>query len=113
MCDRLECEQCIFNGGECILQELPIWWQIEFLEKEGEQMSKADEMFKELGYIFKKEKVFGVNCVVYINQFSDRIEFDLENKGVTCETIARTSLPINIQELQAINEKVKELRWIE
>lgn len=33
MCDKLECTQCIFNTGECILQNQPNWWQIDLLEE--------------------------------------------------------------------------------
>ena len=37
MCDKIECEQCIFNTGECILQNQPNWWQIDLLEKGAEE----------------------------------------------------------------------------
>lgn len=33
MCDKLECTECIFNNRECILQNQPNWWQIDFLEE--------------------------------------------------------------------------------
>lgn len=71
---------------------------------------KADEMFKKLEYVIKKNKR---NSIVYINHFLEKIEFDLDNKGIICETQTGASLPINIKELQAINEKVKELGWNE
>lgn len=64
-------------------------------------MSKADEMFKELGYKLEHE---------------DEISFTLANRQkarmITFMKKERTLmlLIITIQELQAINEKVKELR---
>ena len=78
-------------------------------------MSKADKMFEELGYFVKKEKnICNNKCISYINGFLEKIEFDIVNKGITCETLSTgMSLPINLQELQAINEKVKELGWNE
>lgn len=33
MCDKSECERCVFNTGECILQNQPNWWQIDLVEK--------------------------------------------------------------------------------
>lgn len=36
MCDKIECTECIFNTGECILQNQPNWWQIDLLEKGAE-----------------------------------------------------------------------------
>ncbi|MCI9245592.1 MAG: hypothetical protein HFJ30_00320 [Clostridia bacterium] len=71
-------------------------------------MSKADEMFKNLGYKLIKVKR---NSIVYKNQYLENIEFDLDNKRTICETDLGNSLPISIQELQAINEKVRELGW--
>ena len=34
-CEKLGCEQCIFNVGECILKNQPNWWEIEVIKLEG------------------------------------------------------------------------------
>lgn len=72
-------------------------------------MSKADEMFEKLGY--EKDKSY--NLISYekdVGKHLYTIVFDITNKtfykGSTCQDEAITML-----ELQAINEKVKELGW--
>lgn len=76
-------------------------------------MSKADEMFEELGYMHSKTN----NAVGYINEEGN--EFILFISGIgACKKICihkdDTEYPaMSIQELQAINEKVKELGWNE
>ena len=73
-------------------------------------MSKADEMFKRLGYIEK----FKNHCEdeMYRKESSHcvgkSIKFYNKNKIVEIYPCK-----INMQELQAINEKVKELSWNE
>ena len=53
-------------------------------------MSKADKMFEELGYFMKKEKnICNNKCISYINRLLDKIEFDLVNKGITCEIMSK------------------------
>jgi len=68
-------------------------------------MSKADEMFEKLGY----EKICGdyLECG-YIGDNHNRIMFSNEKtiNGKLCEDLT-------MKELQAINEKVKELGWNE
>ena len=78
-------------------------------------MSKADELFKSLGYekdlhIDKKEQVWGE--YFYNKRLDILISFDYIDKGLCCSTKGKNAEPIyiNMQELQAINEKVKELR---
>lgn len=81
-------------------------------------MSKADKMFEELGYkkirdnekeiLYKKDKV----SQEYF------IAFGFETKTVMCEYADEDyemngAFDFNMQELQAINEKCKELGWIE
>lgn len=79
-------------------------------------MSKADEMFEKLGYIKK----------IHINKDKEEIDFigydkradeiEMEDWSLTFLMKARmitTNIVINMQELQAINEKCKELGWIE
>lgn len=65
-------------------------------------MSKADEMFKKLGY----EK----------DEYSDAIIYCRDTVPITFWIFKKTiekCIPINIEELQAINEKCKELGWLE
>ena len=63
-------------------------------------MSKADEMLDELGYIKKHDNK---RHIVYKNGLGI-IEFTYRDKWVYA------SFHINMQELEAINEKCKELR---
>lgn len=72
-------------------------------------MSKADEMFEKLGYEIDKNK----NEITYINLTSDEfIELtDYPNYGKMIKYSKYEG--ITMQELQAINEKVKELGWNE
>ena len=84
-------------------------------------MSKADEIFKELGY----EKIVEHNFKEpddYDDGVTELILYRDEVKGFEIEfwndrTISKTSnydvSYITMQELQAINEKVKELGWNE
>ena len=74
-------------------------------------MSKADGMFEELGY----EKIIESNVRIDYEkegQFFDKeIVFGLIDKIICVELGTGESANINMQELQAINEKVKELGW--
>lgn len=80
-------------------------------------MSKADEMFKELGYekIRNNEKE-----ILYKKEYKSKanfIAFDFYTKTMLCEYADEDyefngALNINMQELQAINEKCKELNWL-
>ena len=86
-------------------------------------MSKADKMFEELGY--SNENQSSEVCIEYeipskVNNYQTIwIIFDLEVKTVSklCQDWEKTEKlhpeEISIQELQAINEKVKELGWNE
>lgn len=72
-------------------------------------MSKADEMFEKLGYekhetTWKEE---GKKHFVEYNSDDTQIQFSLDTKHILITNI------INLQELQAINEKVKELGWLD
>lgn len=70
-------------------------------------MSKADEMFEKLGYV--KDET-GNEIIYQLN--NHEICFLLNRKMFDCGCgIGREF--INMQELQAINEKVKELGWYE
>lgn len=72
-------------------------------------MSKADEMFEELGYIehFNTEyaEVFRTDSS---HSFGHSIEFLTKSHKVF-----NTYNSMTMKELQAINEKVKELGWNE
>lgn len=70
-------------------------------------MSKADEMFKELGFN-KNEGLYEIQYIARDNQ----ITFDKRNNTiVVCSDDYDDK--ITMQELQAINEKIKELGWNE
>lgn len=76
-------------------------------------MSKADEMFKELGYK-RLSKKYNKNMILYENEnmlkdYKIIIYFSLTDKKIQFSPYYRYSM----QELQAINEKVKELGWNE
>ena len=72
-------------------------------------MSKVDEMFEKLGY----KKIIESNVRIDYEkegQFFDKeIVFGLIDKIICVELGTGESANINMQELQAINEKVKEL----
>ena len=70
-------------------------------------MSKADEMFKELGYENVRETEY---WIVYKGKEKD-IDFNKKYKTIEVEN-GMESKKITMQELQAINEKVRELQWI-
>lgn len=69
-------------------------------------MSKADEMFEKLGY--KKEERNSADVYIkHCKYMTRQIGFNTETKNVMIDVHY-----ITIQELQAINEKCKELGWI-
>ena len=79
-------------------------------------MSKADEMFKELGYVKVYEDELEIKYVYKSSELGDDFEFILLftkisklifHKDENCRTIG-----IELKLLQAINEKCKELQWI-
>ena len=77
-------------------------------------VSKADEMFKKLGY----KKWENEDCIMYMKDLF-MITFILPNERFITEyKQGDYNFPkirpfeISMQELQAINEKVKELGWI-
>lgn len=74
-------------------------------------MSKADEMFEKLGY----EDVTHGNdkaCISLYGKDNKRIGF-YTDKTVDCYDYFDEYEYITMQELQEINEKCKELGWIE
>lgn len=86
-------------------------------------MSKADEMFRKLGY--SNDNQSSEVCIEYerpskVNNYQTIwIIFDLEAKTVSklCQDWETSEKlypeEITIQELQAINEKCKELGWLQ
>ena len=72
-------------------------------------MSKADEMFEKLGYIKKETswKEENKKHFVEYNSNDTQIQFSIDTKHVLITNI------LNMKELQAINEKCKELNWLQ
>ncbi len=69
-------------------------------------MSKADKMFEELGY----EKIEEKDYIAYIEK-TEPSPFRTEIYFHTDKRLLQIHGCINAEELQAINEKVKELGW--
>lgn len=70
-------------------------------------MNKADKMFEELGYEYEERKY----ADVYIKATKDlfrQMGFNKTNESIMLDTHFLT-----MQELQAINEKCRELGWLE
>ena len=70
-------------------------------------MSKADEMFEELGY----KKFEGLRTIDFYND-NGLIQFDKSSKVIHINKNEETDF-ITIPELQAISKKVEELSWYE
>ena len=69
-------------------------------------MSIADKMFSELGYI-KQE---GLRYIDYMYD-NNKITFYKDYKWFSCSKCEEIDY-VNMKELQAINEKCKELGWL-
>lgn len=76
-------------------------------------MSKADEMFEKLGFEKHEDYITGIGCFYnkevshYIYKQYPKIIFHYKIKKVTIQNDF-----LDMQELQAINEKCKELGWV-
>lgn len=75
----------------------------------------AKEMFEELGY--EKTRVINPDgCIDYVNtneKYSE-IYFDKNFKMITKHYLnSGVAYPITLEELQAINQQVKELGWLD
>ena len=68
-------------------------------------MSKADTMFEELNY-YKDEGLYEIQYISRDNQ----ITFNKRNNTIVIYSDDYDD-KFNMQELQAINEKVKEIGW--
>lgn len=79
-------------------------------------MSKADEMFEKLGY---EKKEYNKEIIFYFQRNGFKEEYGFEFNNIdreiypVCYGKNDEAIYITIQELQAINEKVKELGWNE
>ena len=74
-------------------------------------MSKADEMFEELGYE-KSSKPF--DSIKYYKDDDNVFYFDyISREFHKSGEYDGMHEPINMRELQAINEKCKELGWLD
>lgn len=76
-------------------------------------MSKADEMFEKLGYEkYESSKYYGY--YLYDKNDNTVCIFFIKNKKAVALRYDGSNAPaMDMQELQAINEKVKELGWNE
>ena len=77
-------------------------------------MSKADEMFEKLGY--KKDIDVNYGLIRYNKDDKYFIRFLIEDKAVEANSIIDNDiyvLSINMKLLNAINEKCRELGWID
>ena len=68
----------------------------------------ADEIFEELGYY----KYDYLDHVDYYNKKLEKFISFRKNRTFTCFNYNDEPEEITIQELPAINKKVKELKWI-
>lgn len=75
---------------------------------------KADKMFEELGYTRTIEPNEPCNMYYYADIIckDEFICFDLTRKNFRKVCAYHDSDDITIEELQAINQKVKELGWV-
>lgn len=74
-------------------------------------MSKADEMFKKLKYTTKVETTQDEKLIAV--EYKKECKYSIKFKIATRETFIDGFNGIELEELQAINEKVKELGWNE
>lgn len=83
----------------------------------NEKKSKADEMFRKLGYeketIYYHLEVMEIQYIRKNDKWASNIIFNLENKTFLVYYGEREAGNITIELLQAINTKVKELGWNE
>ena len=81
-------------------------------------MSKADKMFKELGFIKIKdtdtEVIYEYTATILGDKLTQTILIAKIGKIIfSYHKESNEKMGIGIEELQAINEKVKELGWYE
>lgn len=69
-------------------------------------MSEADKMLFKVGYDEKKEKLNKIIYYANLPIWKPKVEFNKRNKTI------KVDHDLHIEELLAINEKVKELGWL-
>ena len=74
-------------------------------------MSKADKMFEELGYSKRIETI--ENGKLIMTEYNQDDKYEIGFKEITKEIFLDGFSAIEFKELQAINQKVKELGWNE
>ena len=76
-------------------------------------MSNADKMFEKLGYIYSSviQEKGKIIHIIFRNHNNYTIELKIETKEILISNYNTSCL--TFKELQAINEKVKELGWNE
>ncbi len=74
-------------------------------------MSKTDEMFEELGY--EIDSTYEIKGHLHYCKENIKIDFDLERKNFYKYNLSGYRSSISMQELQAINQKCKELGWLD
>lgn len=72
----------------------------------------ADEMFEELGYKILIENNHYIQYEFEGIYMDNEIKFDLKGKTILKEYSTGESQEITMPELQAINKKCEELKWI-
>lgn len=73
----------------------------------------ADEMFKELGYEKQEDNKFFITYIKRKEYVTYRIVFCIEQKCIEfCNDSDGYFTRFNPEELQAINEKCRELGWL-
>ena len=70
----------------------------------------ADEMFEKLGY--EIDSTYEIKGHLHLCKSNIKIDFDLERENFYKYNLSGYRCPISMQELQAINKKVEELKWI-
>lgn len=100
---REKSKNCKGTIGEAILN----------IVDELENGETADELFEELGYeIIVNDEI----TLIYKNGvigMDKEIVLEKANRGITISYSTGDSCYMNMQELQAINQKCKEMGWIE
>lgn len=74
-------------------------------------MNKADEMFEKLEYEKSIEQHKNWNTTIY-NSCDASIEFTSDKHILLTKKTKYKTIILDMQELQAINEKCKELGWL-
>lgn len=96
----------------------PLYESVKKEKKDKKEKTTADKMFEELGY---KKTITGFEIARYRKEFklkgARNIIFSIDKEICVCEEnekgLAVNRDYFNMQELQAINQKCKELGWLD